>query len=56
MTTNLIVIVMFALYLTMYEIFANQMQIKFDFDNGHSQGSEKCDLRYLNVRFYIGDF
>ena len=52
--------VMFALSLSIYEIFANQIKRhKFDLENeDQDQGGEKRDLRNLagNVRFHIGDF
>ena len=50
---------MFALSLTVNEIFANQIKCKtFDLDNeGQGQEGEKLELRRFtgNVRFYMGD-
>ena len=51
---------MFALSLTIYEIFANQKKCQnFDLETeGRGQGREKLVLRHTtrNNRFYVGDF
>ena len=56
----LMAIVVFALSLTSYELFANQENcINFDLENeGQGQGVEKLDLRLSTrtVRIHIGDF
>ena len=53
MTSYVMTIVIFALFLTICAIF------KFDLENeGHNQGGENWDLRHSTgkVRFDIGDF
>ena len=60
MTSYLMEIVMFALALTIYEIFAKQIKCKkFGLENiSQGQGVEKCVLCHLtgNVWIYIADF
>ena len=60
LTSYLMEILMFSLFLTIYELFTNQIKCKeFDLENeGQSQGEEKVDTHHStgNVRFHIGDY
>ena len=60
MTSYLMAIVMFALSITIYEIFGNEMKyVYFDFENeSKDQRRENRDLHHStgNVQFFIGDF